>query len=129
MSQFDTLRNNIEFIRSEIEKKNSDSPYVSTIRHPMNVITDYDVFPYQRWYKGAPHMDTAVHDMREAGWRIRNDACYQPTYNAPKQPSVAKDFFFSSGCSTNLVHNPPHPQTTMKTANPEYINDCNSKYM
>lgn len=68
---------NIALVRSVIlQKKNIDVPFHSTMSDVSQTFTDYDNFPYNRWYRGVPDVDAPIVAEREAGWRPRNDECY-----------------------------------------------------
>ena len=68
---------NIENIRKQIMKKNNGNPYFATEKESKSVITDFDSFPYNRWWRGIAGSCNPVVIEREAGWRIRNDNCYK----------------------------------------------------
>ena len=68
---------NIENIRRQIEKKNNGNPYFVTEKESKSVITDFDHFPYNRWWRGIAGSCNPVVIERESGWRIRNDNCYK----------------------------------------------------
>jgi hypothetical protein len=56
-------------IECEIAKKQYYKPYIATIDDARKIMTNYDVFPNNKWYKGQylssePHVDN-----RYAGWR------------------------------------------------------------
>ena len=54
-----------------------DNPYYSTIEDARQTKTDYDHFPYTRWYRGNPALSVPVVAERQAGWRIKNNKCYE----------------------------------------------------
>ena len=67
---------NMENIKRLIRIKNS-SNYVDIIQTDcLSAITDYDHFPYTRNYRGVYNSTTPVIIEREAGFRPRNDQCY-----------------------------------------------------
>jgi hypothetical protein len=68
--------NNIENIKRLIMIKNS-SNYIDIIQSDcLSAITDYDHFPYTRNFRGVYNITTPVIIEREAGFRPRNDQCY-----------------------------------------------------
>lgn len=75
-----TNERNIDNIRYQIFLKNQSSPYFSTIKTNKNVVTDFDVFPYNRFFRGEPLSTQPIVAEREAGWRPRNPECYEPEY-------------------------------------------------
>ena len=68
---------NIENIRNQIKKKNSYTPYFVTEKDVTSVKTDFDNFPYNRWWRGIAGITNPVVIEREAGYRIRQDKCYE----------------------------------------------------
>jgi len=71
---------NIENIRYQIDIKKGNYPYYGTIQNSKNVITDYDTFPYTRYFRGEAHYDIPIVAEREAGWRPRNEDCYNACF-------------------------------------------------
>jgi hypothetical protein len=72
---------NIVNVNNEITlKKNINNPYFATIKNVKQVETDYDEFPYKRWYRGIPELETPVVIEREAGFRKQtyNKYIYKP---------------------------------------------------
>ena len=68
MNHIDYTIPNVKNIREEILRKNSSfKPY--KVDHTIyGVNTDYDEFPYPRWFKGHVKSDYPVITEREAGW-------------------------------------------------------------
>lgn len=93
-------------IQTQIARKKSWQPYWADVATTSAVLTDFDSFPYTRWWRGAPGLSDPVVIDREAGWRPRQDACYQ--YGGCKnayredglEESVAKQACFETACST-----------------------------
>ena len=104
-------------IRQQIARKNGSEPHHVTVEHSGSVITDYDSFPYNRWFRGVARSRVPIVAEREAGWRPRQDACYEPTpvknYSTvdglqPRElaiPYAAPDKAFQGSCVL-------HPQIT-----------------
>jgi hypothetical protein len=67
----------MNYLKKQIEKKLSTSPYYATEQDCKNIITDFDHFPYTRWYRGNSALYVPVVAERQAGWRIRHDDCYK----------------------------------------------------
>jgi hypothetical protein len=74
----DTINfHNIKNVRQQILRKNMcDLPYIPTMKEAKQVITDYDVFPYNRYFRGVTRSPDPIIAEREAGNRHRNDGCY-----------------------------------------------------
>lgn len=90
--------NTINFVQSQIAAKNSSVPYYADTRLVHSAVTDMDVFPYPRFYRGVPdHPDPIVFE-REAGFRNHYQAGYTPQVEYPKQqpPNVC----FQPACTT-----------------------------
>ena len=69
---------NLNSIRKQIELKKGYKPFLATSVDSTGVVTDYDVFPYPRYFRGVPTSDKPIVAEREAGWRQRNPGCYRP---------------------------------------------------
>jgi hypothetical protein len=83
---------NIQHIRDQISQKNTNSVFYGTQDDVYGVITDHDHFPYYRYYRGEPGVDSPIVAEREAGWRPitqtprvalgkiypRKSGCFQP---------------------------------------------------
>jgi hypothetical protein len=103
MSKFTPIVNqsNVMNVREQIARKQDFKPYHATVTESVQVLTDYDTFPYPRYYRGVPDSIVPIVAEREAGWRPRHDSCYQviepdglqvyPTY---------PNHVFQSACST-----------------------------
>ena len=90
---------NVKNVREQIYMKNNYKPYIATTNQTKQVLTDYDVFPYPRWYRGIYDFSEPIIAEREAGWRKRNDDCYkiQQPDEKPKQES---EVCFQVPCDT-----------------------------
>ena len=96
---------NVSNIRAQIAQKKGYNPYLATVSQASSVLTDYDTFPYPRWFRGIPRSTRPVVAEREAGWRQRHDNCYkvlQPEMAVPRP-----NHCFQSAC--NLTR-PCYPQ-------------------
>ena len=63
-------------IRDQIMKKLDYShPYYATNRTVGDTVTDFDDFPYKRWYRGRYDIDKPVIIEREAGYRYVEKNC------------------------------------------------------
>jgi hypothetical protein len=64
---------NGNFVNEIVKYKNGSVPYYSS---GPSAMTDTDVFPYTRFYRGQPKSDFPIVAEREAGWRPVRTACY-----------------------------------------------------
>jgi hypothetical protein len=68
---------NYENVRKMIDNKNSNCVFYGTVCDAESVTTDYDHFPYTRWFRGKYNSEQPIIAEREAGFRRRNDSCYK----------------------------------------------------
>ena len=111
--------NNVENVRSQIQQKKGYNPYFADINTGSLVLTDFDSFPYKRWWRGIPQSEQPVIAEREAGWRPINNDCYYPTRE--KKNNKFKDiemYCFEVACSTVY---PCHPEYLAKHSNKELL--------
>ena len=73
---------NVKHIREQIAKKRGYIPFLATNKDSVGAITDFDTFPYPRFFRGQALSSQPTVLEREAGWRIRNDCCYNPQVNS-----------------------------------------------
>lgn len=123
-----TNQNNVESVREQIMKKKSYNPYHTTVNIPSNVLTDYDNFPYQRYWRGVPNSYDPVVAEREAGYRPRHDACYKTS--EPMQEVPKPNLCFQSACSTIYPCNSEYNRVFKdREAHDEFINkNCIVQY-
>jgi hypothetical protein len=93
-------QNNVESVRFMINKKKSSNPYYATVGEAGSVLTDYDHFPYTRNWRGVYDSPVPVVNEREAGWRSRNDSCYDVNIPVSKLQSLYPNHCFEVPCST-----------------------------
>jgi hypothetical protein len=98
-------KRNIDNLQAQINMKKGSEPYFSTIQTNTNVLTDYDTFPYIRYFRGVAESSIPIVAEREAGWRPRNEDCYNAYYiRAEKQKKhhdiVTPRNYFQPACST-----------------------------
>ena len=79
---------NVENVRKMIMEKQTSCPFYATTNDASSVITDFDHFPYTRFYRGVYYSDKPIALEREAGYRPHHDGCYnmqrcQPVENNP----------------------------------------------
>jgi len=77
---------NVDNIREQIKRKKGWNPYFATQKEAMSVTTDYDVFPYPRYFRGIATSSEPIVAEREAGYRNRHDDCYIPNPTIDFQP-------------------------------------------
>jgi len=90
---------NVNNIREQIQNKLKSTPYFADIDTGAIVLTDYDSFPYKRWWRGIPQYHKPIVAEREAGWRPINNSCYKPEKNTSIKKNFG-DYCFQSACST-----------------------------
>ena len=100
---------NVSNVRQLIRmKQNSGDPLAATAELVKRVRTDYDHFPYQRWFRGRYNSSIPIIAEREAGFRVRNDACYDGGCGPCGGPCCAPtsdnmpQLCFQVACSTTL---------------------------
>ena len=89
---------NIHNIRRQINRNKTGQPFFATIKDAKAVLTDYDTFPYPRWYKGVPEASIPIVAEREAGFRLRHDNCY--TVNRKDELVKYPNNCMQTACST-----------------------------
>lgn len=96
LNPFRTRQNNIN-IQTQIElKRNLSKPYYATQGIVGDVISEYNVFPFNRWYKGQAFSTLPIVDERNAGWRIAQS----PQLEQINEKSMTKNMSFEAPCST-----------------------------
>ena len=119
---------NIYHIREQINRKKESTPFLPTVGDASKTITDYDTFPYPRWYRGIPDAVEPIVAEREAGWRVRHDDCYK--VKVPPKVYKPPNHCFESACNTVY---PCTPSFFNKFADKEAVeisihNACISQY-
>lgn len=89
---------NYENIQNRIKQKKSYFPYYADMTSGSLTLTDFDHFPYTRWWRGKAKSNVPIIAEREAGWRPRNDDCYK-NIKELKEVKI-KDICFQPACST-----------------------------
>lgn len=105
---------NVLNIREQIEMKKCSNPYYAT--EAIQVVTDYDHFPYTRFYKGEYNNSQPIVAEREAGWRKLENNCYKML--EPITEPFYPNHCFQSACSTVY---PCYPQYLRKYADKEAL--------
>lgn len=117
-------KNNVNIIREQIYKKISDNPYYATKNTSVKVLTDYDTFPYPRYWRGISESYNPIVSEREAGWRPRMDSCYKikPFIEEVSPPNIC----FQSSCST--IYPCSTEFSKMHLEKNTAINNCSIQY-
>lgn len=102
---------NVKNVQRQIELAKQPYPYRATIETASDVLTDYDTFPYTRWWRGVPDSYKPMVAEREAGWRPRHDHCYMlqepPDLSGP---TPYPNHCFQSACNTTYPCYPEYLQ-------------------
>jgi hypothetical protein len=85
-------------IQNEILKKNTNYPYRTTVNDIKSVVTDHDVFPYTRYWRGDYRSDVPIVSDREAGYR-KVKKC-TTSYDAIDITDTVGDACFQYPCNT-----------------------------
>ena len=98
-------KRNIDNLQVQINMKKDSCPYFSTVQTNTNVLTDYDTFPYTRYFRGVAESTVPIVADREAGWRPRNEDCYNDNFKREKNQKKHHDIenpkhYFQPPCST-----------------------------
>jgi hypothetical protein len=118
-------QNNVDIIKNEIQR--SRDGFTPTSNLVRKVITDYDTFPYPRWYRGEYKNTEPVIAEREAGYRPLENNCYKKRFiSETNYPNHC----FESACSTVY---PCYPEYLAKLSDREAMNvllnkNCVSQY-
>lgn len=103
---------NVNAVRQGIAQKiNYNCPYYPTIDDATSVVTDFDTFPYPRYYRGEYNVADPIVFEREAGFRTRNDNCYRMT--CMSLPKRRPQYCWQNSCSVVL---PCRPDEQIKYA-------------
>lgn len=90
--------NNINFVRQQINKKQSSQHFeLATYDMVKKSTTDFDHYPYTRFYRGIYYKQNPMFIEREAGFRKRHDDCYEPTIHYDTIPP--SNLCYESACS------------------------------
>lgn len=87
-------------IAAEISLKRHHLPYVPKKDLVKTISTDFDCFPYKKWWRGEPLGATPVIIEREAGWRLRDDYCYLKVY--PESKGTYPKHKFQGSCNLRI---------------------------
>ena len=104
---------NIENIRSQIIQKKGFKPYFANVDTTSAVLTDYDNFPYNRWWRGIPEHYEPIVAEREAGWRRINNDCYRPKKDYTPDNNRGNIYCWQPAASTVYPCKPNVPNTNM----------------
>jgi len=90
---------NVKNIEEQIKNKKKSIPYFATTKEAKSVITDYDTFPYPRYFRGNPESSMPIIAEREAGWRPRHDDAYNANVELELVPDCVG---YNSGALNHL---------------------------
>ena len=93
-------------IKSQIIAKQSNNVHFGTSNEAEKTLTDFDHFPYTRFYRGVYTSKDPITIEREAGWRPHRQQCYTP--NCCNEPSIYPNHCFETACSTVFPCYPPY---------------------
>ena len=110
--------NNIMNVREQINKKKGLNPYFATGDLVVGVVTDQDVFPYQRMFRGVPESSVPIVYERETGWRDRHDDAYRSNM----EPNLEKLGIFQDTCED--AKDRSHGDNDQK--NPKQLHFCSA---
>ena len=71
-SSNDILNNSINFVKKQINIKNTSNPYLANTEMIQSVYTDMNSFPYHRFYRGNLNQNPTIFN-REAGYHYREE--------------------------------------------------------
>lgn len=90
---------NIAIVRGLIKRSQQSAPLYVTADIPSSVITDYDIFPYPRWFRGVYDNSNPIIAEREAGYRILQSNSYTDEKKKNETETVP-GHVFQTACST-----------------------------
>jgi hypothetical protein len=107
---------NVRAIQLQIaQKQNRSMPYYATQETTGIVLTDYDTFPYPRFFRGVYNDSRPNVIEREAGWRVRQDPCYRDQRDPVLKPHP---MCWQPPCTTIFPCKAKHEQPTCDTTHP-----------
>ena len=110
--------NNVMNVREQINKKKGLNPYFATADDVVGVVTDQDVFPYQRMFRGVPESSVPIVYERETGWRDRHDDAYRSNM----EPNLEQLGIFQDTCEDKKDRS--HGDNDQK--NPKQLHFCSA---
>ena len=110
--------NNVMNVREQINKKKGMNPYFATANDVLEVVTDQDVFPYQRMFRGVPESSVPIVYERESGWRDRHDDAYRSNM----EPNLEELGIFQDTCEDKKDRS--HGDNDQK--NPKQLHFCSA---
>ena len=110
--------NNVMNVREQINKKKGMNPYFATADDVVGVVTDQDVFPYQRMFRGVPESSVPIVYERESGWRDRHDDAYRSNM----EPNLEQLGIFQDSCEDKKDRS--HGHNDQK--NPKQLHFCSA---
>ena len=95
---------NLNSIKKQIELKKGNKPFLATTEHATGVITDHDVFPYPRYFRGIAISNIPVVAEREAGWRNRNNDCRSLNIRSVNIEDPIPSIYFQTPANTVIPY-------------------------
>jgi hypothetical protein len=105
---------NVDNVRRMIARKEGICvPFYATTCDTASIITDFDTFPYPRFFRGKFDSDKPIVLERESGFRNRRDNCYRTVQCKGDDLREYPNHCFEVACSTvfpcdpkDTVHSP-----------------------
>lgn len=88
----------IDNVRALIAQKNSEYTFMSNGTNIRKITTDYDHYPYTRWFRGVYYYPDPIVAEREAGFRPIENVCYGNVQ--PYTPEPESRACFEAPCNT-----------------------------
>ena len=108
---------NVISIKNQIRLKKGYKPYFSTMNDVKSVITDFDHFPYTRFYRGVYNSSDPTVIERESGWKPTRNLCYKGDTGFYKR--LYPNHCFQAPCSTVF---PCYPNDLNKDSDRDALN-------
>ncbi len=100
---------NVKAVQQQILMKLGPNPFYSTMEQGGAVLTDFDTFPYPRFYRGVYNSSEPGVIEREAGFRQREDNCYKLNLQPMEDDYTTANYCFQAPCSTVYPCYPTQP--------------------
>lgn len=100
----DLTEMSLHSVRSQINKKISNTPFLATGNLVKKSVTDMDHHPYSRWFRGVYYYPDPIIAEREAGWRPLENQCYDVI--KPMLPEPEQEYCFEAPCTTTFPCDP-----------------------
>jgi hypothetical protein len=91
---------NIQNVQRQISKKISPNVFYANGNDVLGVITDHDVQPYNKWFRGISYFPNPIIAERESGYRKVHNQCYNNI--RPIEKDKQPENCFEAPCSTTF---------------------------